>query len=136
MTRCMKRISAILGDTEHAKEYTKYENAILRNLDDLHWSEKDNMFCDATVDDYEESVHVCHAGYVSLFPFLLGLLEADSKRLGPILDMMQDEEQLWSQFGLRSLSRKDEFYSAGENYWRGSIWVNMNYLAIERLKVC
>jgi mannosyl-oligosaccharide glucosidase len=47
-----------------------------------------------------------------------------------------DEEELWSEFGLRSLSKKDEFYGTAENYWRGPVWMNMNYLAVAQLLVC
>lgn len=81
----------------------------------------------------DESYHVCHPGYISLFPFLLGLLPADSDHLGPILDLVRDPEQLWSPYGLRSLSLKDPYFGQGENYWRGPIWIQMNYLALSSL---
>lgn len=55
--------------------------------------------------------HVPRVGYVSLFPFLLGLLPADSPRLGPILQTLRDPEQLWSPFGVRSLSKRDPIYA-------------------------
>ncbi|KAK6511523.1 Processing alpha glucosidase I [Arthrobotrys musiformis] len=131
--RLMKTIATAISETDDAEDYGKHEEAILRNIDDLHWNKDAGCYCDATVDSFEENVHVCHVGYVSIFPFLLGLVRDDDK-LKSILEIIGDEEQLWSPFGLRSLSRKDEFYSKGENYWRGSVWVNMNYLAILRLK--
>lgn len=81
----------------------------------------------------DESFHVCHPGYVSLFPFLLGLLPPDSPHLASILDMVSDPEQLWSEFGIRSLSKQDKHYGQGENYWRGPIWIQMNYLALSAL---
>lgn len=55
--------------------------------------------------------HVPRVGYVSLFPFLLGLLPPDSTRLGPILRTLRDPEQLWSPFGIRSLSKRDPIYA-------------------------
>ncbi|KAF3920501.1 hypothetical protein ABW20_dc0107870 [Dactylellina cionopaga] len=132
--RLIKNIAIALGEMDDAREYGRHEEAMLHNIDDLHWNKEHGCYCDATVDSFEESIHVCHVGYVSIFPFLLGLLPHDSEKLGSILNIIGDEEQLWSPFGLRSLSRQDEFYSKGENYWRGPIWVNMNYLAILRLK--
>lgn len=81
----------------------------------------------------EEHKLVCHKGYISIFPLLLGLIPKDSPHLGALLDMMSDPAHLWSQYGLRSLSKSDEFYSQGENYWRGPIWINMNYLALSSL---
>jgi glycogen debranching enzyme len=72
-------------------------------------------------------------GYLSLFPFLLELLPPDSPHLGAILDVLRDPEQLWSQYGLRSLSKSHPDFGQGENYWRGPIWVQMNYLALRAL---
>ncbi len=135
MTRAMKRIAVYLGEDEDAAEFTKYDEAITRNIDDLHWSSKQKAYCDATIDEYEEHALVCHKGYISLFPFLTGLVDKDSKKLGAILDLIEDEEELWSEFGLRSLSKSDELYHTGEDYWRGPIWINMNYLALSQLLV-
>ncbi|MCJ1462541.1 Processing alpha glucosidase I [Pseudocyphellaria aurata] len=133
MTRSMRRVAEIISESEDAEEFKRYETAIIRNIDDLHWSQKHQTYCDATIDDYEESVHVCHKGYISIFPFLTGLVAADSPRLGPILDLIGDPEELWSDYGLRSLSLKDEFYGTEENYWRSPVWININYLAVKSL---
>ncbi|KAL2039100.1 hypothetical protein N7G274_008149 [Stereocaulon virgatum] len=133
MTRSMRRIADTIGETEDAKEFAGYEEAIIKNIDDLHWDKKEKTYCDATIDDYEESVHVCHKGYVSIFPFLTGLLPPDSPRLKAVLDLISDPEELWSDYGIRSLSQKDEFYNTDENYWRSPIWMNINYLAVKSL---
>ncbi|KAF2267600.1 glycoside hydrolase [Lojkania enalia] len=133
MTRSMKRIAVYLGEEDDAAEFVKYEEAIIRNLDDLHWSDKAKTYCDATIDDYEENKLVCHKGYISIFPFLVGLLPPDSPRLGAVLDTLSDPEEMWTEFGLRSLSKSDEFYHTEEDYWRGPIWINMNYLAVQQL---
>lgn len=99
----------------------------------------------------DESEHVCHQvsrsyleasrykltcppkGYISIFPFLLGLLSPSSPHLGPILKAVRDPEQLWSDFGLRSLSKSHPDFGQGENYWRGPIWIPLNYLALQSL---
>ena len=81
----------------------------------------------------DESHHVCHKGYLSLFPFLLGLLPPDSPHLGAILDLLRDPEHLWSPYGLRSLSASHPEFGQGENYWKGPIWIQMNYLALSSL---
>jgi mannosyl-oligosaccharide glucosidase len=52
-----------------------------------------------------------------------------------VLDLMEDEEELWSEFGLRSLSKSDELYHTGEDYWRGPVWMPINYLAVSQLLV-
>ncbi|KAF9782003.1 hypothetical protein IL306_011954 [Fusarium sp. DS 682] len=118
MTKSLMNIADALGMAEDVNEYRKNLDGIEHNLNDLHWSDEEGCYCDATIDDYEEHALVCHKGYISLFPFLVGLMKADDPNLGKILDLIGDEEHLWSPHGIRSLSKKDEFYATGENYWR------------------
>lgn len=135
MTRSLKRIAETLGEVDDVKEFELHETAITRNIDDLHWDSKEKTYCDATIDDYEENVHVCHKGYISIFPFLTGMMSSDSSHLGDILNLIEDPKELWTDYGIRSLSEKDEFYGTGENYWRSPIWINMNYLVLRNLRV-
>jgi mannosyl-oligosaccharide glucosidase len=112
------------------------------------------MYCDANVDDegnsisiflsrpvltslLDESYHVCHQGYLTMFPLLLALLPPSSPHLGPMLDALHDPEQLWSPYGLRSLSASHPQFGTGENYWKGPVWMQINYLVLRALyKVC
>jgi len=133
MSRSLSHIASILSETSDAKKYKTIEGAIIRNLDDLHWSDTHKTFCDATIDSWEESIHVCHKGYISIFPFLTGMLGPDHPRLGAILDLIADPDELWSNHGIRSLSQQDSAYGTAENYWRSPIWVNINYLIVDNL---
>ncbi|RYH08993.1 hypothetical protein EON65_40480, partial [archaeon] len=67
--------------------------------------------------------HVARVGYTSLFPLLLKLLSPNSPRLESILATMEDSKQLYTDFGLRSISASDKFYLKknsmhDEPYWR------------------
>lgn len=135
MSRAMKRIASSLGEEDDATSFGKIEEAIIKNIDDLHWNEKSQTYCDATIDDYEESVHVCHKGYISIFPFMTGLMDAKHPHLKAVLDLIQDENELWSPHGIRSLSKANEFYGTAENYWRSPVWMNMNFLIVKELYV-
>ncbi|KAI2470291.1 glycoside hydrolase family 63 protein [Annulohypoxylon bovei var. microspora] len=132
--KVLAKIADFVGLPEDVQEYNKALDGISHNLVDLHWSESAGCFCDATIDDFEEHTLVCHKGYISLFPFLLGLLEPNDPKLGKVLDLLGDEEELFSPHGIRSLSKKSEFYGTDENYWRSPVWINMNYLAIVQLR--
>ncbi|KAF5357937.1 hypothetical protein D9756_001883 [Leucocoprinus leucothites] len=132
-TRTMKGIAEFVGETEDAITFAEIEKAILDNIEDLHWDEEEQMYCDANINQDEESYHVCHKGYLSLFPFLLELLPAESPHLSAILDILHDPEHLWSPYGLRSLSKSHPEFGQGENYWKGPIWIQMNYLALRAL---
>ncbi|XP_061103094.1 mannosyl-oligosaccharide glucosidase isoform X2 [Conger conger] len=77
-------------------------------------------------------------GYVSLFPFLLHVLTPDSPRLEHVLRDLRDPDKLWTTYGLRSLSKADPMYMKRNTehdapYWRGPIWININYLAVRAL---
>ncbi|KAJ1722865.1 Processing alpha glucosidase I, partial [Coemansia biformis] len=143
-------LSAHASDDAHAANQTLVRERQLEEhlqlLDQLHWNAEQNMYCDVTTrvrDDYdeledderdaEETVFVCHRGYVSLLPMALGLVPPDSDKLGHILDMIEDPDELWTAYGLRSLSKRDPYYGKDENYWRGPIWMNINYLVLASL---
>jgi mannosyl-oligosaccharide glucosidase len=81
----------------------------------------------------EEAFHVCHKGYVTVLPLMLSLVPASSDRLEHLLSDLRDPTQLWSDWGILSLSRQDPFFGTAEDYWRGSIWIQMNYLVLQAL---
>jgi len=77
-------------------------------------------------------------GYISLFPFLLQLLSPDSDKLGIILTSLTNPDLLYTPYGLRSLSKNSPLYMKKNTehdapYWRGPIWININFLAIRSL---
>ncbi|PHH69374.1 hypothetical protein CDD82_7805 [Ophiocordyceps australis] len=133
MTKSLAKIAGSLGLADDVADLDRKLQAIERNLVDLHWSDDEGCFCDATVDEFEENRLVCHKGYVSIMPFLVGLMKPSDARLGRILELIRDESLLWSPHGLRSLSRQDELYGTEENYWRGPVWMPINYLAVVQL---
>ncbi|KAL7937191.1 family 63 glycoside hydrolase [Trichoderma chlorosporum] len=133
MAKSLINIADALGMADEIAELKKNLFAIERNLDDLHWSEKEGCYCDATIDEYEEHALVCHKGYISLFPFLVGLMQPDDAKLGKILDLVGDESHLFSPHGLRSLSKQNPLYGTEENYWRSPVWMPINYMALTQL---
>ena len=77
-------------------------------------------------------------GYVSLFPFLMKLITPDSPKLRKILVDIRNPGLLWTNFGLRSLAPTAKLYNRYNTehdppYWRGAIWININYLALDAL---
>ncbi|KAJ3089596.1 Processing alpha glucosidase I [Quaeritorhiza haematococci] len=133
MAKSLAKIAQELGENSDIQMYEKHLEGILMSLEDLHWNPASKSFCDVTVDTNGKSVFVVHKGFLSLFPLLLGLLPADSDRLEAILELMHDPAHLWTPYGLASLSKSDPYFGTNENYWRGPIWININYLALSSL---
>ena len=104
---------------------------LLGRLDELHWNDDKQMYCDYAY-RHGHHHHICHLGYVSFIPFVLGLVRPSSERLPYVLSQMQSSG-VWTEWGLRSLSSEDAKFATDENYWRGAVWININYLAIVAL---
>lgn len=86
-----------------------------------------------------------HVGYNALFPMFFRLVK-NSQRLNAILDLIEgtnnastvNHSLLTKSCGLRSLSKMSPLYKVRNTmhdppYWRGSIWINMQYLACSSL---
>ncbi|CAI5759544.1 unnamed protein product [Candida verbasci] len=135
MTRSISLMAEILNKKEDVEEFKQIENDIIENINKLHWSEDEKTFCDVSVNEDDENIFVCHKGYVSLFPFLTKLISVDdNEKLQSIIEIISNPEELWSDYGVRSLSKQDPNYRTGENYWKSPIWININYLILDSIK--
>ena len=83
----------------------------------------------------EQPRFVEHTGYLSIFPLMLRVLPADAPQLGKVLESMRDPKRMWTPWGLRSLAKDSNYYQRGNApgdapYWRGPIWINIQWLAL------
>lgn len=128
-------------------------------LDSLHWSDDHQMYCDKGLHSnkiklvkkpetqiterkvLEEPTYQCvsELGYVSLFPLLTKIMEPNNPRLEKIFNSLENPDQLWTPYGIRSLAKSSNYYrkyntATDPPYWRGPIWININYLILRSLK--
>ncbi|XP_061194547.1 mannosyl-oligosaccharide glucosidase-like [Saccostrea echinata] len=160
--RCwMELVSRVVADVgQRVGENTDTYRKISENLHDndllkkYHWNAEQDFFSDygshtnsleldqnnleriVFVDPKPQFVETF--GYVSLYPLMLKTLEPGSSHLRDSLLDITKKELLWTEFGLRSLSKHSPFYQTkntkfGIPHWRGSIWIHMNYLTLSSL---
>jgi mannosyl-oligosaccharide glucosidase len=66
-------------------------------------------------------------------------LDPDNPRLDAIFSAIENPAYVWSPYGIRSISTKSRYYKAKNTphdppYWRGPIWMNINFLILRSLK--
>lgn len=66
---------------------------------------------------------------------MLGMVAEGTPAFNKILEVMSSPDHLWSVGGIRSLSKSDPLYGTGDNYWRGSVWMPINYLILRACKL-
>ena len=132
MAETMAKLARYTNNEPDIVTFQSQLRNVRSNLDSIHWSETDKMYCDTHVTS-ERHTFFCPKGYVSLFPFLTGFLGPEHPHLNATLDIIHDPHHLWTPYGIRSLSPESPKYAADRNYWRSPVWVNINYLIIERL---
>ena len=114
-----------------SSEYRAKALQLLGRLDALHWSDDKQMYCDYAY-HHGHHHHICHAGYITFLPLFMGHVSPTSPHFSALLDHLTSPSLL-TPYGLRSLSSDDPKYATAEDYWRGHIWVNLNYLACQAL---
>lgn len=111
-------------------QFRDIENELRTHLFERHWDPVTRAFLDY---DGKQNEFYNHIGYNSLFPFLFGFIPVDSEYLDATLTLLENSEYLYTDFGITSLSKSDPYFGTGENYWRGPIWININYLILRSL---
>lgn len=163
----LAKLAALLERDGYKYEQTAEYLSSNELMDKLHWSEYSQSYADygfhtdavilkqpkpsprsqqsqvldmirVTLKNPENRLVDSSFGYISLFPFLLQILDSQSIKLLKLLTDLERPDLLWSPYGLRSLATNSPLYLKRNTehdppYWRGQIWLNMNYLAIRAL---
>jgi mannosyl-oligosaccharide glucosidase len=123
-------VAGRLGRADDAAAFANDASRYAECIDALFWNEALRSYDDLA--DADARRHTNTLGYVSLFPLFFGLVDDDA-RLDAMLAHIDSGAQLWSVAGVRSLAADSPLFASGENYWRGPVWLNINYMLLAGL---
>ena len=119
------------ADAAHYKELADSLKTVLR---DNFWDESRQMYDDFYIDKDGKKQFDGHTGYLNFFPLFLGGIDPSDDRFETVFQMLiSNSTGLWTDYGLRSLSKNDPYYQMGQNYWTSPIWMNINFLIVSAL---
>lgn len=117
--------------SEYQEDYKIFKSSLL-NHHSIQTRPEDRQ--DLLLCDYDGSHRICHEGYATILPLILGLLDSDDERVSAILDALEDRSILRAKAGVMSLSKSDRWHRKGDDYWTGSVWMPFNFLTLAALK--
>lgn len=132
--RAVSKVATALGMHEKATFYEQKRSKLTNSLLGSFWDDETGVFDDFYMDEDDNKIFVRHLGYLNFFPVFLDVLPTNSTLFEHLLLKLLDRDNgLWTEFGLRSLSKKDPYFMKGDSYWTGLLWLNINYLAVSTL---
>ena len=135
----LTKMAKFLNLNSDMREYESIFQELNRKLYEEFLDRSDLYFKDAIIeareseekDDRQQFNN--NLGYINLFPLMFGYIK-ETDILQQYFKLLTDPNQLWSDYGIRSLSMSNRFFGTGDNYWRGPIWIPINYLILRGLK--
>ena len=142
----LEEVAKFLGRPKPMKYYRNRKEEMRVKVLEECLDQSDLLFKDVAVAGKNKFADqkVTRTGYISLFPFITGMLQEE--QFNPLqrelvkaarkkaLEIMSDPSLLLSEDGIRSLSLDDSLYGTGDNYWRGAVWMPINYLTLRAIK--
>lgn len=130
------RVAKYIGEQKESVEYYNIFAYLKEKINEEFLDYTDFIYKDVTYNIKEnEYDHNKHIGYINLFPFLFGFHQNRSEVKASFYHILVNSSLLNSPFGIRSLSKLDFYFGKGDNYWRGPIWIPLNFLILRSLKI-
>lgn len=128
-TSVLARVATILEKSDDATYYSGRAETYTQVLHDNFWDQERQLYDDFYMDTDGEKQFDGHTGYLNFWPFFLNAIPTDDSRFQTTVEKLIDPEfGLWTDFGIRSLSKSDPYYQLGDDYWTSPIWMNINFL--------
>ena len=133
-TSVLSRVATVVGNTEDATYYSDKASTYKQVLHDNFWDESRQMWDDFYLDTEGVKQYDGHTGYLNFWPLFLNAIDTSDERFEITMNKLLDPTTgLWTDYGIRSLSKSDPYYMLGDDYWTSPIWMNINFLITSAL---
>jgi hypothetical protein len=130
----MQKIAVEIGNTDRAAYYGEQYTQIAAAINAQLWDADSGFYYDRNVKGLLKE-----KSYSGLIPFIAGVSSpAQNKQ---ILASLSDPAELWSDYGVRSLSAQSKLFESGystsgwkNSNWRGPVWLPINYLLVQQVE--
>ena len=93
------------GDPDRSARWREAAEAMVRRIDQAHWSDEQGFYCESATDEVEIRAAKTIRGF---YPLLVGVPE---ERRAALLEALCDPERFWTTFPAPTISRDDPDFS-------------------------
>lgn len=132
--KALSLIAKELGQQKDAKHFKKRSKQIKNSINKLLWDIKDGSYYNM---DSQNGKLIKRIGYNCIHPLWAGM--ASKERAKKFIEnYVLKPNKLWSEYGIRTLSRDDPDYNNVNTIkpysnWQGPIWIITNYFFVQAL---
>ncbi|MBR3819257.1 MAG: hypothetical protein IKJ41_08950 [Clostridia bacterium] len=119
--RFMKKIADELGDKESSDFFGSWYNKIKADIESTLWCEGDDLYYDFDITDNCFSKVKSVASFLPIFSGV-----CDEEQCRKLIAHLENPDEFGTEFSIPSISKTDKTF--GSDMWRGSVWINYNYM--------
>lgn len=123
---CLEAMARELGLTGDASFWQRERVGKTALINKSLWDERSGFYFDLQADGTFNRVKTV----ASFLPLFAGI--ADKRQAASLVDYLKDPNEFRTKFPIPSVSRAEPFFC--QDMWRGSTWINYNFLVTEGLK--
>ena len=122
----LARIARVLGKSKEANSWEKERNKKINLVNSLLWDKKNGFYYDRRGKEILSKIKTVS----SFLPLFAGI--ANEEQAKSLVSHLRNREEFWSNFPVPTVALDEPSYC--KDMWRGTTWVNYNYLIIEGLR--
>lgn len=125
----LSKIATVLGNSQEANLFRQDADSLKNTIQNVFFSEKTGWFHDIDLETKQPILHYGAEGWIPLWAGAATREQAERVRLN-----MMDTAKFATYIPFPTLAASEEGFEAVESYWRGPVWLDQAYFAIEALK--